>query len=145
MIATPARGSAWRAVDVVLLVLSTTFGVAMWAAATVGVHYAATARQAVTWLDVAAVGLTGLGAGNCLWLLRGRRAIGRRRLALVTLALPDGDPALRAVGIDKTERSKLVRIPGGVLAHQLECPLVAGKEVKPAGRAAASLCRVCST
>ena len=128
-----------------MLVLSTTVGVATWAAATVGVHYATTARQAVTWLDVAVLGLTGLGAGNCLWLLRGRRAIGRRRVALVRLLpSPDGDPAVRPVAVSEVERSKLVSTRGGVLAHQPDCPLVVGKNVRPAGRGASSLCSVCS-
>lgn len=75
------------------------------------------------WIVTAVVGVLILGAGNALWLLAGRRAVGVRRSRLVQVleAHPDGADILAEV--DPT----LVTVPGTARRHRVTCMLVHGK------------------
>jgi hypothetical protein len=77
----------------------------------------------VLWLNVAVSAAIVSGVANGVWLGRARRAIGRRRGAL--LAALDRLPAKEPTGGEPT----LVALPGMTLFHRPTCPLVAGKAV----------------
>jgi hypothetical protein len=113
-------------------------------------------------LDVAVAGLVVAGLGNVMWLLRGRRAVGERRRAL----LPD--PVIAAVigsvgetrrrltgsGVDEirsagVEQELLVAGEGLVRFHRSGCALAAGRtwtistrqEHEDAGRLPCGVCK----
>lgn len=140
---------AWRDVDVSLLALTTVVGGAAWIAASVGVGYADTVRAEVAWTNLGVVGLIVFGAGNALWLLRGRRALGARRVALVRLEPARDDQTMArtpsATADAGSGLATLVLLPGVDLVHRRSCPLVAGKQVVPASpNPETASCGVCS-
>lgn len=139
-------GWAWRDGDVVLLVLTAVLGLVAIIGAWFGASGATTlARQAV-WLEAAMGGFAVAGVGMCLWIMRGRRAIGERRAALVSLAPEQDDPSepapVRRTG-DMTAPLHLVRAEGMRRVHSPDCPLVAGKAVWPADLGDGDPCTVC--
>jgi hypothetical protein len=75
----------------------------------------------VLWLNVAVSAAILSGVANGLWIGRARRAIGRRRAALLAAL----DRSVEPTGGDPT----LVALPGMTLFHRPTCPLVAGKAV----------------
>jgi hypothetical protein len=75
----------------------------------------------VLWLNVAVSAAILSGVANGLWIGRARRAIGRRRAALLAAL----DRSVEPTGGDPT----LVALPGMTLFHRPACPLVAGKAV----------------
>jgi hypothetical protein len=85
----------------------------------------------VRWTNVGVAGVIVLGAGNMLWLLRGKRATGQlRRLVLASVPIDDERPI-------KTQRTgPLVSGPDMTRFHLAGCALVAGKQVSAAGREA---------
>lgn len=137
------RGLAWCYADGVVLGLSVLIGIGAWIAASLGIAHSASAGDDAPWINLGIAGVIIFGAGNALWLLRGRRAVALLRASLVglesagsqdptTTLLDDGSPVAR------------VWLPGGSMIHRPSCPLVAGKRVvsgqHPSGRA----CGVCS-
>lgn len=145
------RRTAWRDIDVMLLALVTVLGVGSWITASVGVGYAKTANGEIAWANLGVVGLIIFGAGNALWLLRGRRAIGARRASLVRLE-PVRSRASAVMAPEPPTApphspAGLVRVQGGSLLHEASCPLVAGKTVERVEGSPSSVdvhCRVCS-
>ena len=83
----------------------------------------------VRWTNVGVAGVIVLGAGNLLWLLRGKRATGQlRRHVLPLVALDDHTP------VEARPASPLVAGPDMTRFHRADCPLVAGKQVRAAAR-----------
>jgi hypothetical protein len=138
---------AWRYVDVLTLALTTALGAGAWLAAWIGMEPPA-AQHRAAWLNLGVAGLTTFGAGNALWLLRGRRAVGERRLSIVRL--DRGPQAPRAAAVAPSVAAgpglvELVQVPGGRLSHRASCPLVEGKVVVTTALIGTNPCRVCGS
>jgi hypothetical protein len=146
------RSLAWRDIDVMLLALCTLVGVVAWIAASVGVRHVDTVNAEIAWTNLGVVGLIVFGSGNALWLLRGRRAVGARRVALVRLESGSHERSARVVDqapstAPSAEPAGLVQVHGSRLAHRATCPLVVAKQVEPVDAARMSgtaPCGVCS-
>ena len=83
------------------------------------------------WLNMAVVAAVVSGLLNGVWLMRLRRATGRRRRTLLghlDAAAEEPDSVAMAPPSDEP----LVAVPGMTLVHRPGCPLVAGKRVEPA-------------
>jgi hypothetical protein len=106
-------------------------------------------------LDAAVAGLVFAGLGNVMWLLRGRRALGERRRAL----LPDvaaiaeateraAEGGVRGAGSTTSEGDLFVGGEGLVRFHRPDCPLAVGRswaafprqEHEGAGRSPCGVC-----
>jgi hypothetical protein len=137
----PGQELAWRDLDVTLLVFLDTLGVVAWLTSWAGVHYSESLPHRVAWINLGIAGLIAFGAGNSLWLLRGRRRIGARRAAMVRLDVREvTSGVVRTSAPDSTIQ---VQVPQGRLAHRPDCPLVAGKTVEPAEPDRTDRCQVC--
>lgn len=139
-------GWAWRDSDVVMVSVTALLGLIAIIGAWFGASGASATTQQAAWLNIAVAGFAVSGVGLCLWLMRGRRAIGERRVALVSLDPVDDEPPAvpfqRPAG-DATAPLGLVRAVGMRRVHELNCPLVAGKRVEPASLGDGDPCSVC--
>lgn len=135
----------WRDGDLVMLLGTTIGGLAAIAGAWFGVSGAVSVTQQAAWLNLAVAGFAVFAVGNCLWLLRLRRTVGERRIALVSLdiGLDDADAAATAPARPGTSTLRLVRVEGMTRVHYADCPLVAGKSVAPATVADGEPCGMC--
>ncbi|HVW32800.1 MAG TPA: hypothetical protein VHL53_09710 [Acidimicrobiia bacterium] len=80
--------------------------------------------EQVPYASVAVAGLLVAGYAHLSWLLRGRRAIGLRRLALL------GEPVRRTSPVAAAGRTAgpvFVAVPGRTRYHRVDCPLVDGR------------------
>lgn len=99
------------------------------------------------WLNVGVGGTVISALGNGVWLLRGRRAIGKRRVELVSL---QHDPLLaesmRMGELEDTLTMPVgtVRVEGMNRVHQADCPLIAGKRWQSAAPGEGEPCGVCA-
>lgn len=140
---------AWRDGDIVMVSATALVGLVLLVAAWFGASGSGSPMHTATWLNVAAGGFAVFGAGNFLWLLRGRRAIGERRVALISLEPADGPPAPprspRAghASSGPPTALRLVTVPGMARVHDPDCPLVAHKPVRPASAGDGDPCGVC--
>lgn len=135
------RAWPWGETDVVLACLLQVAGLIAIIAAWFGASQPGTLMQQSAWVHVAAAGLVVSGAGAGQWLMRGRRAVGQRREALVSLDPVDESPAAPSdAGI---EPLTLVRAHGMHKVHDPSCPLVADKDVEPATVDDGEPCAVC--
>ena len=96
----------------------------------------------VAWFKAGIVGLVVAGTSNALWLLRGRKAVGLARVALLEQFAPVG-----ATDTAST-RAKLVALPSSRRYHRDGCPMVRGKavsvlanDVAPSTRVPCEVCR----
>lgn len=89
------------------------------------------------WLNLGVAGTVVAALGNCVWLLRGRGAVGARRRQLVSMAPSPSSPPAASGG------AGLVRASGMARVHRADCPLVAGKKVRKAVTADGDACGVC--
>jgi hypothetical protein len=93
----------------------------------------ASSDEQTTSLNVAILGVLIAGAGQLYWVLDGRRAVGRRRRAL----LADAAPVAATVEVAGNTGSA----PGEMLAgggryyHRLDCGLATGRAAATAARA----------
>lgn len=136
---------AWRDGDVLMVVLTALVCVVAIAVGWFGASGSATLTHQVAYLNLAVAGFAVFAGGNCLWLLRGRRAVGARRAALI--ALERAEPvrqAPAALTAATTASWQLVRGAGMRRLHQPDCPLVAGKPVDQVGLADGEPCGVCA-
>lgn len=139
----------WSESDVLRLCLTTAVGLVVISLTWYGVSGSAdTGRQAL-WLNVGVAGVVISALGNCIWLLRGRRAVGERRADLISLEVPEVviEPvADRASGHAETLTIPLgiVRAEGMSRVHRPDCPLVVGKPVLPASLGDGDACGVCA-
>jgi hypothetical protein len=101
----------------------------------------------IPWLDIAIAGAVTSGVANMLWLTAGRRAVGERRMDLVSFGTATPVRPLRTAPVSgtTTQTSVLtnVRVPGQGSAHLPECPLIVGKVVEPVTPGAGVPCRMC--
>jgi hypothetical protein len=128
-----------------------------------------TAHSQLAWLNLSVIGLVAAGGANGWWLARGRRVVTLARAAVLPdppevglsfpagLAVSNGNAPGRAQPLRRQStrpagRSGVSGAGGGLVAgsgmsfyHRASCLLVAGKQVRVAGRAAheASGLRAC--
>lgn len=140
---------AWRDGDIVMVSLTALAGGIAIVAAWFGAGGTATPSQQSFWLQLAIVGFAVSAVGLSLWLLRGRRAVGERRVALVSLD-PGSEPPVTeqprrgARGVStSTAPLGLVRAAGMKYVHHADCPLMAGKTVQPASLGDGEPCGMC--
>lgn len=141
---------AWGDGDIVMVSIVALVGLGAIMGAMLGASRATTPAGQATWLSMAAAGFAFSALGMCLWLLRGRRAVGERRVALISLEADHEQPAAQ-VGRwngthpqNSTTPKSLVRVVGMERVHRCDCPLVAGKPAEPASLADGEPCGVCA-
>lgn len=141
---------AWRDADIVMVSAAALVGVIAIASAWFGAARADSVAAQAAWLQLGVAGFAVFAAGACLWLLRGRRAVGERRSGLISLddrlvdTIPAESPAAGTRdGPGSTASYELVRSVGMTRVHLPECPLVAGKRVEPANLGDGQPCGVC--
>ncbi|OAH13067.1 hypothetical protein [Streptomyces jeddahensis] len=152
MNATDRRTEPWRDGDALTVCATTLIGLAVIAGAWFGVSGTVSATRQAAWLNAGAAGFAIEAGGLCLWLLRLRRAVGERRVALISLApQEDAQEPMRTARpprctrpTDTTVPLPLVRAAGMTRVHHPDCPLVAGKDVTPAGLDDGEPCGVCA-
>ncbi|MGH3521132.1 MAG: hypothetical protein ACRDQ7_27900 [Haloechinothrix sp.] len=134
-------GLPWRDGDLVMVCLTAIAGLAAIVAAWFGASGTVSVVRQAAWLNVAVAGFAISAVGLCLWLLRLRRAIGERRVALISLdPVEDATPVAAA----PTAEFELVRASGMSKVHFADCPLVVGKPVQPAYAGDGEPCGVCA-
>ncbi len=116
-------GGLWARTDLALVVGANVVGLVLIVVGWLGSSDALTLNGSVDWLKVGIVGVIFAGVCNGLFLLRGRRAVGLARRAV--LGVPRDR---RVVVVD--EPVALVARPGGRRIHRAGCPMVAGKSVE---------------
>ncbi|MPY79407.1 MAG: hypothetical protein GEV04_13150 [Actinophytocola sp.] len=131
---------AWRDGDIVMLVVTALIGGIAIAAAWFGASGSATVSHQTAWLNLGVAGFAVFAGGTCLWLLRGRRAVGERRATLVAV---EAAPPVTAP-VDATASWQFVRGTGMRKLHHPGCPLLTGKPVEPAEPADGEPCGVCA-
>jgi hypothetical protein len=131
-----------------MVVFTVLFGQSAVITAWFGADRVASLTGRAMWLNVAVAGFALSAVGLGLWLMRGRRAVGERRMSLVSLGPVAPEPAAArppaATRSTVTAPYQLVRVPGTRRIHDPACPLVAGKEVEPAAPGAGEPCGVCT-
>jgi len=143
-------GWAWRDSDVVLVGVLGMIGLIAIVAAWFGASGTASLTAQTAWLNVALAGYVVSSAGLGLWFMRGRAAIGARRVSLVALEPLAESPAEpvaarpRPSPRDGTAPIQAVRVPGTRFVHDPACPLVSGKECEPAAPGSGQRCGVCT-
>ena len=141
-----AQREPWDDERLLGLVLATLVGLAAITAAWFGASGSTRPSTQVAWLQLGIAGLIVSAFGHVLWLLRGRRAIGRRRVALLAdVPRPDArtpEPRAARTGVP-SDAQGLVRVAGLRRVHLPDCPLVAAKAVQPAAATDGAACGVC--
>lgn len=152
MIGSSGAGYPWRDNDVVTVVVTALLGVVAVMAAWFGASGEVSVVRQVMWLNLAVGGFVVFAGGNGVWLLRLRRAIGDRRVRLVSLEADDVEAMTAdAVALSVPPRAgstaalRLVRGVGMARVHDPGCPLVAGKAVQPAVVGDGEPCGVCGS
>jgi hypothetical protein len=141
----PARGvNPWSSDEVARLIVTNAVGLVMLLAAWYQTAGVGQMRTALTWLCLGMAGLITAAVANGLWLLRGLRAIG---LAGADVISPrsTATPALSSL---PDSGAGFVSGPQMSHYHRPACPLVIGRELTVAARAAhegagLSPCGVC--
>jgi hypothetical protein len=131
------RSVPWQVGDLMLLYLTNVAGLLLIVVGWYEASGALSQDAQILWLDLGIVGVIVAGAGNVLWLLTGRRAVGELRRALTPalmarFAEPTGDS--RAIDLE-TDSGQLVTGAEMTRYHRADCLLVAGKEVQAAAEA----------
>ncbi|MGW2563653.1 hypothetical protein ACWCXB_31405 [Streptomyces sp. NPDC001514] len=139
------RTEPWRDRDALVVCGTTLAGLALLVIAWFGAGGTASTALQTAWLNLAVAGFTVSAIGQCLWLLRARRAVGERRIGLISLA-PREDPedAYEPLPVRRGAPRHLVRATGMVRLHHPDCPLVAGKDVTVAAPEDGELCGMCA-
>lgn len=130
----PKLALPWRLADMLSLYAMAGVGFVALIVAWWGVSGTTRLSHQMMWVNVGAAGLLIVGAGNCLWLLAGRRAVGeRRRLLLDRYEAVGGElepPHTNGSG------PKPVTVTGMRHYHRPGCQLVEGKATSAASVAA---------
>lgn len=140
---TRSPASPWRDSDLTVTALLSLLGLIAIIIAWFRANHTSSLTDEILWLNVAVTGFAVTAIGLALWLMRGRRAIGERRLSLVSFEPAVPGPAVRRQRVARTS-SELVRVPGTRHVHDPDCPLVAGKQVEPAEAGTGQRCGVCA-
>lgn len=153
--ARPARDRGpWKPEDFVRLVSANAVGLILVFASWFQTTQAADVRGRLTWLNLALVGLVIAGAGNGMWLLRGRQVVGLARVAMLpqTSHAPGAtavfEPGANGSGPSANGSSFPVAVAGTAHYHRPSCMFVAGRDVTAASprdheREGRSPCGVC--
>src|SRR2546423_11688344 len=137
------RSLPWGMGDLLAVYATTFVGLLLVFVAWFGTSASVRLNNQVHGTNVGVAGVIVLGAGNLLWLLRGKRATGElRRLVLALVPVDDDGP------IEVPQADRLVAGPDMTRFHRADCPLVAEKHVRAAGReahvrAGRAACGVC--
>jgi hypothetical protein len=137
------RSLPWGVSDLVVVYATTFIGLLLVFLAWFETSASVRLKSQVHWTNVGVAGVIVLGAGNLLWLLRGKRATGQlRRLVLPLVPVDDESP------IELRRTGPLVAGAGMTRFHLAACPLVSGKQVTAANkdahvRAGRAACGVC--
>jgi hypothetical protein len=131
------RGSPvpWRVSDAVTLAACTFVGASVVIFAWYGASGTDRLSAQVEWADLAVVGALVAAAGNVVWVLSGRRAVGLRRAAQMEHLGLFLDSRLAVAGADESPTLELlldaglVAVKGLTLYHRADCPLVSGRRV----------------
>ncbi|MDQ1500564.1 MAG: hypothetical protein QOI86_3904, partial [Actinomycetota bacterium] len=115
----------WTGADVTVTAVAAAVGVAALLVSWAGSSTATALGQQTTWIGVGIGALLAASAAASYWLLQGRRAVVRRRADWVVREAA-------SAGV----REQLVSLASMTRFHRGECPLVAGKPVVAANRAA---------
>lgn len=139
-------GWAWSDSDVVLVGLLGMLGLIGIGAAWFGASGTAAPGAQAAWLNVAVAGFVVSATGSALWLLRGRAAVGARRVSLIALEPPSAPAAARPRPAPRarTEPIRTVQVPGTRRVHDPACPLISGKEYEPIAPGSGQPCGVCT-
>jgi len=126
----PSSRTLWAAEDLIRLVLALLVGGIVVGVAWYICSGDARFNQQIGPLDAAVGGLIFAGGGNVMWLLRGRRALGERRRALMpdleAAILPAG--SVRPVATSPSDPSDLLVAGDGLVRyHRAACPLASGR------------------
>ncbi|GAA0616508.1 hypothetical protein GCM10009547_18220 [Sporichthya brevicatena] len=116
-------GGLWARTDLALVVGANAVGLVLIVVGWLGSSDALTLNAGVDWLKVGIVGVIFAGVCNGLFLLRGRRAVGLARRAVL------GVPRDRRAVVVEDEVALVAR-PGSRRVHRPTCPMVAGKPVE---------------
>lgn len=147
----PARQVPWRDGDLVAVTATALVGVIAILLGWFGASGSPAPARQMLWLNITVAGVLIFAIGNCLWLLRLRRAVGERRAGLVSLEVADEEPeghhpAGAVAHLDWTAvmAAEWVRGDGMARVHRPDCPVVAGKHVWSADAGDGELCAVCT-
>lgn len=142
----------WGDGDILGLCAASAVGLVAIVGAWYGISGSASPASQTGWLNAAMAGVVVSALGNCVWILRGRRAVGERRARLV--ALHEGESGPDAVPMTSWEDTRTMTVPlmdtdrvragGQRRIHSADCPLVAGKNVAPALLGDGAPCGVCA-
>jgi hypothetical protein len=131
MLSPDRRTVPWQVGDLLLLYLANVSGLLLIVVAWFEASAAVSQDTQIVWLDIGITGVIVAGAGNLLWLLTGRRAVGELRRALTPALtarfaepIPQAGPA-----VSTADHGLLVAGVDMTRYHRADCPLVAGKEV----------------
>jgi hypothetical protein len=127
MSVSPGKGvaaSPWKPMPRLVLAVLLGLGAAGLVAGYAGTSGTLQVSHQVVWVNVAGAALVMSGAGVALFLTAGRRAIGRRRLALFGNAVPGG---AAPAGGGSGAAADLVASPAMTRYHRAYCSFVAGK------------------
>jgi hypothetical protein len=104
----------------------------------VGISGTARLSHQFAWLSLAIVGFLAAAVGNGIWLLAGRRTVGRRMQSLLDLdALGEPVGSLAPVSMAQArpvDPTVFVAPSAGTRFHRADCMLVRSKDVRVAGR-----------
>lgn len=142
MTAVGRRAEPWHDRDLLMVCGTTLAGLALLVTAWFGAGGTASVVLQTAWLNLAVAGFAISSIGQCLWLLRARRAVGERRIALISLTPREEDP-YETKPLPRTATG-LVRAAGMVKLHRPDCALLAGKDVTGAAAGDGELCGVCA-
>lgn len=142
----------WQGEDVIIVSLTTLIGLLALGAGWFGASGSLSVSRQAAWLNAAVLGLVASSMGNCVWLLRGRRAIGARRVSLVSLtqtsvrgpAEAELEAAITNAVAQPSSEAALVQVDGATRVHHLACPMLAGKTFHPAQPADGRPCGMCA-
>jgi hypothetical protein len=124
----------WTGADVTVTAVAAVLGAAALLVSWAGSSTARALGQQTTWMGVGIGALLAASAAASYWLLQGRRAVVRRRADWVVR-----ERSRRSAGQEAASagvREQLVSLASMTRFHRGECPLVAGKPVVAANRAA---------
>jgi hypothetical protein len=122
------RTVPWRPGDFFTAYVCAAAGLLVICMAWLGASSSVNVDSQVRWADLGVAGLIVLGTGNILWLLTGRRAVGKlRRDVIATLGRLEEAADVPAAPVTD---GVLVSGAGMSLYHRPDCLFVAGKRVR---------------
>jgi hypothetical protein len=128
------RSVPWQVPDLLRLYLANISGMLLIVVAWFEASGAASQDAQILWLDVGIVGVIVAGAGNVLWLLTGRRAVGELRRALTPALMARFSQPTAQAGPAASAADPRQLVTGADMTryHRADCLLVAGKELRAA-------------